>query len=68
VLETNTGATFRVGYLRILGTILGALYAYITWWICGTNVYGLVLMVTLFEIPVSWIVTYSSVPPLGSVA
>lgn len=29
VLETNTGATIRTGALRFIGTIVGALYAYI---------------------------------------
>ena len=29
VLETNTGATWRVGYLRLSGTIIGATYAFI---------------------------------------
>ncbi|KAG1778598.1 hypothetical protein EV702DRAFT_1178930 [Suillus placidus] len=68
VLETNTGATWRVGYLRLSGTILGAIYAYITWAICGRNSIGIVVMVTLFDIPVTWLVTKSRIPSLGVVA
>ncbi|KAG1832744.1 hypothetical protein EV424DRAFT_1469474 [Suillus variegatus] len=68
VLETNTGATWRVGYLRLSGTILGAIYAYITWAICGRNPIGIVAMVTLFDIPITWLVTKSRIPSLGVVA
>ncbi|KAG2147365.1 hypothetical protein BD769DRAFT_1415945 [Suillus cothurnatus] len=68
VLETNTGATWRVGYLRLSGTILGAIYAYITWAICGRNSIGIVVMVTLFDIPITWLVTKSRIPSLGVVA
>ncbi|KAI9446851.1 hypothetical protein H4582DRAFT_1908820 [Lactarius indigo] len=68
VLETNTGATWRVAYLRITGTILGAIYAYITWLICHANPYGLVVMVTLADLPISWIITRTEIPSLGVVA
>lgn len=68
VLETNTGATWRVGCLRLSGTILGAIYAYITWVICGRNSIGMVVMVTLFDIPITWLVTKSRIPSLGVVA
>jgi len=68
VLETNTGATWRVGYLRLSGTILGAAYAYVTWLICHKNPYGVVIMITLFDIPISWIIIRSSIPSLGVVA
>ncbi|KAG1756228.1 uncharacterized protein EDB91DRAFT_1091325 [Suillus paluster] len=68
VLETNTGATWRVGYLRLSGTILGAIYAYITWVICKRNSIGIVVMVTFFDIPITWLVTKSSIPSLGVVA
>ncbi|KAI0798119.1 hypothetical protein C8Q75DRAFT_709584 [Abortiporus biennis] len=65
VLETNTGATWRTGYLRILGTILGALYAYITWLICHTNPYGLVVMVTFFDVPATWLILAANLGPLA---
>ncbi|KAI0029310.1 hypothetical protein K488DRAFT_56638 [Vararia minispora EC-137] len=69
VLETNTGATWRVGYLRLSGTILGAIYAYLTWLICRSNPYGLVAMITvLADVPVSYIVTHTRVSSLGVVA
>ncbi|KAF9489836.1 hypothetical protein BDN71DRAFT_1455486 [Pleurotus eryngii] len=68
VLETNTGATWRVGYLRISGTILGCVYGYITYVICQSNPYALVLMLTLSELPISWIITNTTFPSLGVVA
>ncbi|EGO29517.1 hypothetical protein SERLADRAFT_359518 [Serpula lacrymans var. lacrymans S7.9] len=68
VLETNTGATWRVGYLRLLGTIIGAVYAYIMWLICHRNPYGLVAMVTAADIPITWIIIHSNIPSLGVVA
>ncbi|KIJ69535.1 hypothetical protein HYDPIDRAFT_145711 [Hydnomerulius pinastri MD-312] len=68
VLETNTGATWRVGYLRLSGTILGAIYAFITVLVCGRNPYGIVVLVTAFDIPASWLILKSSIPSLGVVA
>ncbi|KAJ8515521.1 hypothetical protein ONZ45_g7066 [Pleurotus djamor] len=68
VLETSTGATWRVAYLRISGTILGCTYAYITYLICGRNPYGLVAMVTLAEIPISWIIINTDFQTLGVVS
>ncbi|KAI1790727.1 hypothetical protein LXA43DRAFT_973447 [Ganoderma leucocontextum] len=65
VLETNTGATWRTGYLRLFGTLLGAIYAYVTAIICKDNPYGLVAMVTAFDIPISWIILNTSVAPMG---
>ncbi|KAI0303455.1 hypothetical protein B0F90DRAFT_1711174 [Multifurca ochricompacta] len=66
--ETNTGATWRVAYLRITGTMLGAVYAYLTWLICRTNPYGLVVMVTLADLPISWLITRTELSSLGVVA
>ncbi|KDQ59407.1 hypothetical protein JAAARDRAFT_32964 [Jaapia argillacea MUCL 33604] len=68
VLETNTGATWRVGYLRISGTIVGAIYAYMVWVICKTNPYGIVVMVTASDIPVSWLIMCTNIGSLGTVA
>ncbi|EMD38705.1 hypothetical protein CERSUDRAFT_113885 [Gelatoporia subvermispora B] len=65
VLETNTGATWRTGYLRLIGTILGAAYAYLTWVIAKTNAYGLVALVTAADVPITWIITRTSVAPLA---
>ncbi|KAL0578438.1 hypothetical protein V5O48_003537 [Marasmius crinis-equi] len=50
------------------GTILGALYAFIVGMIAQRNPYAIVVLVTLAEIPASWIVTASSFPSLGVVA
>ncbi|KAI0928180.1 hypothetical protein AcW2_004274 [Taiwanofungus camphoratus] len=65
VLETNTGATWRTGYLRLFGTILGAIYAYITWLICKTNPFGLVILVTAADIPITWMITKTTLTPLA---
>ncbi|GAW05452.1 hypothetical protein LENED_007313 [Lentinula edodes] len=68
VLETNTGATLRVGYLRIAGTILGALYGYIASLISQNNPYALVALVTFAEIPISAAIMRTSFPSVGVVA
>ncbi|KAJ3553528.1 hypothetical protein NM688_g3561 [Phlebia brevispora] len=65
VFETNTGATWRTGYLRILGTVFGAIYAYITWLICHTNPYGLTTMVTAADIPITWLIMQNNLSPLA---
>ncbi|KAF9451224.1 hypothetical protein P691DRAFT_724576 [Macrolepiota fuliginosa MF-IS2] len=68
VLETNTGATLRVAYLRLCGTILGATYAYTASSFCKSNAYVLVAMVTLAELPISWIIMNTTISPMGTVA
>ncbi|THH26360.1 hypothetical protein EUX98_g7828 [Antrodiella citrinella] len=65
VLETNTGSTWRTGYLRILGTCIGAVHAYIIWAICRVNPYGLVVLVTAADIPITWFITQTNLAPLA---
>ncbi|KAI0075450.1 hypothetical protein K474DRAFT_1646442 [Panus rudis PR-1116 ss-1] len=65
VLETNTGATWRTGYLRILGTIMGAVYGYVAWVIFHANPYGLVALVTLADIPITWWITQTTLGPMA---
>ncbi|TFY68062.1 hypothetical protein EVJ58_g1227 [Rhodofomes roseus] len=65
VLETSTGATWRVGYLRSVGTATAALYGYIVWRICRTNPYGLTIMVTAAEIPFTWLSMKANLGPLA---
>lgn len=67
VLEPNTALTWRVGIMRLCGTFIGAVYAYVTWAICRNNPYGLVAMVTASEIMLTWLVR-SSTPGVGIVA
>ncbi|CAE6336575.1 unnamed protein product [Rhizoctonia solani] len=67
VLEPNTALTWRIGIWRLCGTGLGALYAYTTWRIAGTNPYGVVVLVTVAEIFLTWLVR-SSTPGVGVVA
>lgn len=65
VLETNIGATWRIGYLRILGTCIGAIYAYIVWLIARQNPYGLVALVTVADLPITWLITQTNLGPLA---
>ncbi|EKM55792.1 uncharacterized protein PHACADRAFT_184561 [Phanerochaete carnosa HHB-10118-sp] len=65
VLETNLGATWRIGYMRIVGTCLGAIYAYIAWLIVHRNPYGLVTLVTVADLPVTWLITRTNLGPLA---
>lgn len=67
VLETNTGATWRTGYLRLAGTIVGAIYAYLCCLIARTNPYGLTALITVADVPVTWIILNTTVQPLGVV-
>ncbi|KZO95734.1 hypothetical protein CALVIDRAFT_150264 [Calocera viscosa TUFC12733] len=67
VLETDTGATMRNGMWRIVGTISGAAFAYLTWLICHSNAYGLVVLVTLFQIPAGYVILRTSAPGAGVV-
>ncbi|QRW27748.1 fusaric acid resistance-like protein [Rhizoctonia solani] len=67
VIEPNTALTWRVGIWRVFGTGIGALYAYITWQIAGTNPYGVVALITAAEIIITWFVR-SSTPGVGIVA
>jgi len=67
VLETNTGATWRTGYLRLVGTIIGAIYAYLCCIIARANPYGLTALITAADIPVTWIILNTTVQPLGVV-
>jgi hypothetical protein len=67
VLETNTGATWRTGYLRLAGTIIGAVYAYLCFLIARANPYGLVALITAADIPVTWVILKTTVQPLGVV-
>jgi hypothetical protein len=67
VLEINTGATWRTGYLRLAGTIVGAIYAYLSCLIARTNPYGLVALITTADVAVTWIILETTVQPLGVV-
>ncbi|KAF8328929.1 Fusaric acid resistance protein family-domain-containing protein [Cantharellus anzutake] len=68
VLETNTGATIQVGGLRLLGTLLGAVMACLIWLIAHRTPYTFVLLYTLAEVPISWLILRTSVAPIGVVA
>ncbi|PFH47852.1 hypothetical protein AMATHDRAFT_151147 [Amanita thiersii Skay4041] len=68
VLETNTGATFRVAYLRLMGTVAGALYAYLGCLITNNNPYGLVVAAAAAEFPISWVIMKTRYAAFGSVA
>ncbi|CUA73277.1 Protocadherin alpha-C1 [Rhizoctonia solani] len=65
VIEPNTALTWRTAIWRVLGTGLGALYAFTAWYIVGTNPYGVVVLAA--EIFITWLVR-SSTPGVGIVA
>jgi uncharacterized membrane protein YgaE (UPF0421/DUF939 family) len=49
----------KLGIYRILGTIAGAVWAIIVWYVCGTNPYGIFFMMFLFMVPANYI-SYST--------
>ncbi|KAH7318022.1 Fusaric acid resistance protein family-domain-containing protein [Rhizoctonia solani] len=67
VLEPNTALTWRVGIMRLFGTFIGAVYAYVTWAICHNNPYGIVIMLTAGEIMLTYLIR-TSTPGVGVVA
>ncbi|KAG8705778.1 hypothetical protein FRC11_008787, partial [Ceratobasidium sp. 423] len=67
VLEPNTALTWRVGIMRLCGTCIGAVYAYLIWVICRNNPYGIVIMLTAGEIMLTWLIR-TSTPGVGVVA
>lgn len=68
VLETNTGATMRIGGLRLLGTLLGAAMACLVWIIAHRTPCALVILYMIAELPISWLILRTSVAPMGVVA
>ncbi|KAF8710760.1 Fusaric acid resistance protein-like, partial [Rhizoctonia solani] len=67
VLEPNTALTWRLGIMRLCGTFIGAVYAYVTWAICRENPYGIVIMLTVGEIMLTFLIR-TSTPGVGIVA
>ncbi|CAE6444637.1 unnamed protein product [Rhizoctonia solani] len=67
VLEPNTALTWRLGLMRLCGTFIGAVYAYVTWAICRENPYGIVVMLTVGEIMLTFLIR-TSTPGVGIVA
>lgn len=60
VLELNSGATFRIAVYRAIGTITGAIYGIIAWYICAQgNRPAIALFLVLAEIPASYFILYS---------
>nr|VWO99075.1 ATP-dependent RNA helicase CshA (EC [Ganoderma boninense] len=56
---------WKHGLKYAFGTVIAAVYAYVTAIICKNNPYGIVAMVTAFDIPISWIILNTSVAPMG---
>ncbi|KAL1743278.1 hypothetical protein HDZ31DRAFT_41293 [Schizophyllum fasciatum] len=67
VHEINVGQTWRVGYLRFWGTVLGSIYGFVATIISGQNPYLIVFFLTLAELPLSYIVISTTFPSLGVV-
>lgn len=67
-LEGSTGDSIRISLCRLIGTILGGLLGFIAYEISRGNVYGLSVLLVLFEIPASILRMHSIFPPpLGTV-
>ncbi|WVQ86052.1 hypothetical protein IAT38_008220 [Cryptococcus sp. DSM 104549] len=66
VLEDTTGAILKVGFLRGLGTFIGAVMGYVCVLIAKGNPYGLVTLATACSVPISWNVLFASYPGLGT--
>ncbi|ODN99547.1 hypothetical protein L198_03391 [Cryptococcus wingfieldii CBS 7118] len=66
VLEDTTGAILKVGFLRALGTFIGAVVGFVCVLIAGRNPYGLVVLATVCSIPISYNVLFASIPGLGT--
>lgn len=66
VLETSTGNTIRVLVYRIIGTVLGAVLGLIICEISRGNVWGLCVMIPVFDIPSAFI-RMNINPTLGGV-
>ncbi|ORX41135.1 Fusaric acid resistance protein family-domain-containing protein [Kockovaella imperatae] len=67
VLETHTGATLRVGLLRLLGTFIGAVTAFILDLICRDRPWPMVVLLTACSVPLSYGILFSSIPQLPTV-
>ncbi|KAJ9119016.1 hypothetical protein QFC22_003505 [Naganishia vaughanmartiniae] len=68
VLDITTGATFRVGIWRLIGTISGAVVGYVGYLVARGTSYGLVAVATVASLPIAWIMLYSTYPGIGIVA
>lgn len=68
VLEVTTGATFRVGVFRTIGTFVGALAAFICALIAKKNPYGLVVLATTCSVPIHYGMLFSRRAPIALVA
>ncbi|WWC72479.1 uncharacterized protein I206_106441 [Kwoniella pini CBS 10737] len=66
VLEDTTGAILKVGFLRGLGCLIGAVVGYVCAIIARENPYALVVLATACTIPISWHILFNtSTPGLG---
>ncbi|GFZ48402.1 hypothetical protein JCM24511_06150 [Saitozyma sp. JCM 24511] len=68
VLEVYTVPALRVGVFRMIGAFLGAVAAYVCMLIAHGNPYALVAIATIFSIPVSYIILFTTFPGVGVVS
>jgi hypothetical protein len=84
VLDVHTGAIFRIGFFRIVGTFVGAVVAYVVsnprcdeqilsshaqcTLIARQNPYALVTLGTVCSIPISYVILFTTFPGVGTVA
>ncbi|KAK0551390.1 hypothetical protein OC845_002197 [Tilletia horrida] len=67
VLETSSGATVRVSIFRMIGTVSGSVYGYLVWLICGTNPYGLTVLIVLAEFFAAYMMLETNAQGIGIV-
>lgn len=67
VIEVTTGATMRVGFYRMCGTFLGCVASYVCVLIANDNPYGLVALATTLAFPISYLICFTHLAPLGTV-
>lgn len=68
VMTPTVGGTNVAGMYRILGTLAGAMYAYIAWTLFPSSPIGLATLLTLFSIPCFYGVLFTTYPKVFQVS
>ncbi|OCF31748.1 hypothetical protein I316_06555 [Kwoniella heveanensis BCC8398] len=63
VLEDTTGAILKIGFLRGLGCLIGAVTGYVCALIAHENPYALVTLATATSVPISWHILFNKTTP-----
>lgn len=68
VMTPTVGGTNVAGLYRILGTIAGALYSYLIWYIFPGQAVGLALMIWIFCVPCFFVLLHTGYPRVAQVS